>query len=547
VLTQWLVPPGMVGESGLIRVGPGAVGDEEYTCPEFTAAKVRPTVRPAAWPRWPKSAMQDFPLHSVMTVLDEIEYRGVSPEVALGGLRRAARSMHPGLLKFTRVAVANYLEGAKQGVGGSHESFDAVPHYWVVRMSGQDETWELFAWGRRYQSEDRRRRELRLLAFGEAGARIRDPVQVAISALATAHGSAASWPARWSEPFELRGRVDVEHVRVVEVGLLDGSSVVHFEGTPAQAESYYKDHGRRQLVRLLAGGRAQPGSSCSGCKLITACTTLPHAPGLLSLPAKKAPLRKVSVRDLRYYRSCPAQAHLRELNLPKQYEYSAAAERGQAVHAYLEALHQDSARWPCRPESLSVSAEGWSAGRWTLTGEQAEIGARMLARHEQVCPLANPGGVEQVRVEPTLAFYDTAVNTVVLAKPDLLYMEAGSWVWRETKTTERAYVSHADPLVKYPQLALGVLILANGRLGGSQSDSRVELETLRPDGADLDLIDPTDPERIAKARQVIGDLARPWHEDQRYPARPGPDCQTCPVSRWCPDYRAAPAAVGRTG
>lgn len=562
-VADWQEPAGVTAANDLLRISPGAVGDEAYACPEFVAAKVRPRVQPLSRPRWPKPTLQGFALKPIVAALDAVEFRGVQPSIALGNVRRSKQAIHRGLFEFTRVALTNYLDAAQRATGPSLV-LDAVPHYWVVaRAAPAGRLWEMYAWGRRYQSSDRRYREFRFLRFGtatsagpgsngsdddgrdrrEAGRDTgRDVVQVAIAAYVAAFGCAASWPESWLAPFELRGRVEVERVRVAEVGLADGSYAVHFEGSPAEAKRFYDEHAQQAVAGLVAGGTARPGSSCVDCKLITACAALPRAPGLLGLPTMKGPLREVSASTLRYHKVCPAQAHLRSLKLPKTYEYSPEAERGQAVHAFLEQRHRDPSRRPCDAEVLRVDRAGWSAGSWVLAGEQAVAGAEMLAQHEYVCPF-HSAGVEEVRVEPRLAFFDTAVNTVILAKPDLLYREDGSWVWREVKTSAPrpgkepgSGLGMGVPSVETSeQIALAVLILAGGYLGGEVSGSRVELEVLRPDGPDMVYTDPSDPDVVATARRLIGERARHWLEDQAYPAHPGRECRRCPVSRWCPD------------
>jgi hypothetical protein len=73
-------------------------------------------------------------------------------------------------------------------------------------------------------------------------------------------------------------------------------------------------------------------------------------------------------------------------------------------------------------------------------------------------------------------------------------------------------------------------------LGGDATGTRVELEVLRPDGAEIALIDPTDPERVEKARSVLRGMTEPWRSDSTFEARPGQDCQWCPVSTWCPSF-----------
>ena len=71
---------------------------------------------------------------------------------------------------------------------------------------------------------------------------------------------------------------------------------------------------------------------------------------------------------------------------------------------------------------------------------------------------------------------------------------------------------------------------------------RVELEVLYPDSSDMILLDPNDPAHLARAREVIHGLAAPWHADETAAPRPGRECGTCPVRRWCPD--ALPLAGG---
>lgn len=66
--------------------------------------------------------------------------------------------------------------------------------------------------------------------------------------------------------------------------------------------------------------------------------------------------------------------------------------------------------------------------------------------------------------EHRLTVHDPDAGVVVIAKTDLLYQDSDGWVLRETKTTR-----HADDenlLVSYPQVALGIVLLAEGIPGG---------------------------------------------------------------------------------
>ena len=93
-------------------------------------------------------------------------------------------------------------------------------------------------------------------------------------------------------------------------------------------------------------------------------------------------------------------------------------------------------------------------------------------------------------------------------------------------------------------MALGVVLLAEGALGGDKTFSRVELEILRPTGPDVHLIDPGDAAEVTRAREVLHKLAGAWHGDQRHEPRPGPECVTCEVSRWCPAFGQTEAGPG---
>ncbi|MCP2261364.1 PD-(D/E)XK nuclease superfamily protein [Streptoalloteichus tenebrarius] len=474
-----------------------------------------------------------------MSALDRVEFHNVSVERALSALGRGGGSLHPGLVSYAQNAVRCYPFSA--GPDGTRLVADR--HFSVVREERGSQVRELYAWGRRYQSQDGRLREHRFLRFGRAGERERDPAQVALAAFTTACGDGGAWPTPWDTPFLTFRRAPAERVRVAEVGLADGSYQVLFDGSRAEAEAYYARYGRPRVEEILVGDVARPGAACVDCKLLTACSHPPRLPGLLGLTARPAPLRKVSASDLRYYQTCPAQAYLYSLRLPRVNEYGEAAHLGKAVHAWLEDLHRRPDGPPCRVSDLPLIDEDWAAGEWRLAEDAARAGARMLRQHLEICPLLFQETIGEVRVEPDLAFYDTAANAIVLAKPDLLYLDDGSWVWRETKTTQRTWSRDANWIGRYPQLALAIVLLARGALGGDPGGSRVELEILHPEDRDIVLLEPDDPETLALARRTLAELAEPWRADEVFAPRPGANCRTCPVSVWCPQRAKADEGV----
>jgi hypothetical protein len=387
---------------------------------------------------------------------------------------------------------------------------------------------ELWSWGRRYQSPDGSLRELRLLRFKSADKSRRTEGEVAVAAYVTAFGSTACQGEYWDEAFELSDGPHPERVTVLEVGLLDGSREILFDGTTSEARDKYNADGRKAITVLLNGSGVHPGSDCPKCRLKAACPAVARAEDLLGVVApSRTLLRKVSVSDLRYHERCPARYRLQSMFLPRLNEYDRYARLGKAVHKVLEQRHATGVL-PCSPAD-TPAGDRWAHG-WDLDESDVRVGMAMLANHPLVCPLHTGAAV---RVEPTFAFHDTSAQALVIATPDLVYQDRGAWVWRETKTTQRPVTTRAV-LELFPQLALATTVLAAGLLGGEVGRSRVELEVLRPEYSDLVTIDPHEPGNLAQAHEVLRKLAQPWRDDTVFEARPGKNCRTCPVRRWCP-------------
>jgi hypothetical protein len=529
------------------------------------AFKARPRIEATATAPFKKPDFEDFQLEPVMGALDLIEHSGRSVNEALDavsgvsswpGQGRERRPLHPGLARWAAQAVTHYLEARFPPPPelGRATSPVLVPvkELWVEQLDvGKlDEhgvrMYELCAWGRRYETPDGLYRELRLLRLDTA-AKEREPGEVAMAARVLARGSTArlvepgpgplAWHTTWGRPYQLRAGALPTWVRIVQVGCGDGSVEVLFDNLATEALRLFDEQAKGRLRATVDATERRPGRSCASCRLAPSCAALPKVPGLLGVADATRPRRTVSATDLRRHDKCPAQEHLRRLGLPRRVdvEYgSPHIRRGNAVHALLEQLH---ARMPHRPCSFAdVPDDGeWQAGEWHLTGREAELGARLMARHVAVCPLKYADHDPPPRPEAILVFDDPVADTVVIAQPDLLYHDSGGWVWRETKTTRYiADRSGKDILEAYPQAALAVVVLAEGALGGDLSKARVELEILRPTGPDLELISPSDPGRVAKAREVLCSLVAAWHADRTFTANPGKQCADCEVAQWCP-------------
>jgi hypothetical protein len=149
-------------------------------------------VYPLQRSRQGKKFLADFPLDAVVRVLDDVEVRGLTRQEAIARLGRGTRpTLHPGLARWAGNAASGYLDAI---VGLDTPATVLVRDYWAVQQVSGGRTWEVYAWGRRYQSPDGLVREHRFLRFGEADAERRDKSQVAIAAYATAFGVPAPWP-----------------------------------------------------------------------------------------------------------------------------------------------------------------------------------------------------------------------------------------------------------------------------------------------------------------------------------------------------------------
>ncbi len=539
---RW-VASGLRGTEDLVRISASDLADREVQCPSRLAAKVRP--RMAADPYIPSSGgYVDFPLDPLMKVLDDVEFGGLNLVEALEALH-GREDAHAGLRAWTEHAARAYLTTAAPSSALSTasstpprqvEALRPVRAFWVVQHRSGGRWWELYAWGRRYASADGRVRELRLLRIGTPKT-ARDPALVAVAAYSVAVGVPADRPERWRDRFQPDEPEAVERVRVVEVIATDGScSPPLFDGTPDEARARFEADARPLLADLVNDGTERPGDGCGTCKRITACLTVPRVPGLLGLATPDAPLRTCSMSELRYHERCGGQAHLMDLHLPRA-PYGLPARRGNAVHSWLDVNHRAAPAGRCTVADLPLRQEQWGEGAEELSGDAAVEGHRMLAHHLDVCPFDGDNVARDPRSEQNLAFYDPDANVVIMVKPDLLYLDDGRFVWRETKTTGRLpYVVGTDLIRSYPQLALAIMLLHHRAFGPMPGGSRVELELLSADDSDVPYFDPDSPDDVAAASERLQSMARAWRLDTSARFVVGDHCDHCMVNQWCPAY-----------
>ncbi|MEU5162047.1 PD-(D/E)XK nuclease family protein [Streptomyces sp. NPDC020875] len=509
--------------SEVITVTVGMFKRGEFRCPAADALKARGYLPVEPAPRR-RERLEHFTLGPFMAACDDRARRDGSRGPGEGS--RTAPS-HDALRAWTAHGIAGY-EAAFPA--DPERPLAEVAERWVYRyrLTGPDarraEEYRFAVWGRCLASADGTHRELRLPVH-RIGQSPPPEAFVAAAALVLAEGGPGPLP---------------EYVRIVEFALLDGRTRELFSGSRAQALALYRTHGPGALADILHGREYRPGASCAQCPFVRVCPALRAAPGLLGVETPQGrPRRTWSVTNGRNYRACPARDHMRRLRLPAadSVEREATAERGRALHAYLAGRHGAGTPGPC---SADVP-EQWVPEEFDLPDEERVLGVWLLRRHAAVCPLRYVRDGADVRTEPRVVRHDTAADVIVLAAPDLLYRDGDSWVWRETKTSVRERRS-SRPLVElYPQLALGVLLVARGDLGGSRARARVELEVLRPGGADLEIVDPFVAANRSAAEETVRDLVTGWYGDDAYRPQPGPACDRCATARWCSATSSAKA------
>ncbi|MBW4720342.1 PD-(D/E)XK nuclease family protein [Saccharothrix obliqua] len=478
------------------------------------ALKARHGLVPTA-PRARREPLNDFPLGPFMDALDLIEFRGVPEDDAVKAALAPSngRRSHDGVGEWTRHVVRGYLGTAPRG------DWLPIRDRWALDTTLERpdtrgvRKYRIDAWGRRYRSTDGSTHELRLIGFSSGR---RGPGELAVAGLVAASTTPAP-----------------QRVRLSEFAGADGTSTLLYDKATDEVHEFYREHGRAALRAAVDGTDYRPGSPCVSCRFRVGCPALKQAPGALGPVERGAARRTWSVTNARKYTACAARDHLIRQRLPVEWsiERSAWAERGRAVHAYLQQRHREGS--PCTPDVPDTWPDR------VLPEKELALGTRMLRNHAELCPL--PHHPDEVRVEPKLVLDDTTADVVVLVTPDLLYRDGGSLVWRELKTTTADPATRFRTLAGIPQLALAIVLLGRGALGDTGPHPRAELEILHPDGNDLRFYDVSDPAVRAEAAEVVSALATPWHRDVTFTASPGSACRTCEVRRWCAPGRAEAA------
>ncbi|GAA4551848.1 PD-(D/E)XK nuclease family protein [Amycolatopsis samaneae] len=484
--------------------------------------------------------LESFTLGPLMIALDRLEFGGASPEEVIVelarrdyGLAGGRKPVHPALAEWTIGALRNYLAARSDA---DTPAVVPVPFTWVVRKeleasdSRSVDLYEWTSWGRRYRSADGRIREMWLMSFDEP--KPKSAAELAAAAHVAAHGDPVEGLRRgtsWLAQPRPADRVHPQEVRLAAFGAGSARAEPLGRWSRAATPELFGTDVLRVAVDIIDGRRRVPGGSCADCKVIDRCPSAPSHDLLPNVRMAVRGRRSISATDLRNYAACPARYHLyREVGLPRSARpESPPIVLGRAVDSWLNDRHR-LARARCEPDDVQpLEFPG-------IPTDMAEAATRMVRQHTGLCPVtADPEA--RPRVQELVSAYDSRLDVILLATPDLLYRRHGGWMWRETKTAAKPLWRGQSLLRRIPQLAVGVVLLAASAAGEITKHSRVELEHLRVDDRAFEEFDPNMPKVLAEARDVVGEMLAPLLRDTRYEPATGDGCLDCPVRRWCAD------------
>jgi len=528
-MADWAPAADLIGVFDEVKVSASDAETLPGGCGMHAALKVRKSVKGASWGR-----RADWDTAFVLGVIRDtaVSLHGDPRLGSYPGMREAIKAalatqvLHPGIRVFVEHALESYLD-AHDELATANGPLTFWRHDPVTGTGAAKR--RLTVWAPLYV-DGKGLREVRRTRFGSA----RPGGKTGVWAAVAAHVAATTLPAG-----------ETTRVRVVEIGLLDGSTQVLFDGTPEDVRLAYETSAKDGIARLVDGTSLVPGRQCGACKMAGFCPACGRLDGHLGQDTPGVETRSVSASDLEVYQTCPAQWFLRQSNLPREYSDHPAATRGRLVHAWLRAAHARGTTCTAAEVPPPGTAHDHVGG---LSPADYEIAYPYLVAHLGHC-LMRPD-VSMAILDRDLYGYDLPADVVVAARPDLLLVRAdGVPVLRETKTTDKPLPEkEAEAYDRWFQVAwdIGLLASGAGAVLGSPEPAVVELEVLTPAGGHVYRWHLDNAAVVGMARTEVASRAEDWHHDKAWVASPGPHCGWCPVSRWCPsaDPSAGTAASG---
>lgn len=511
---------------GRLRVWASDAESHPAHCGVFPAAKVRRDFAVDGWAR--RYGDEPFMLGVIREIVvalhrdaRTITWEGL--QEALNEQMAQRSDLHPGLRRYVAHAVEQYLD-AHDEREAQHGEMRFVTLDPVSGSQGR----EVKVWALVYSSADGAR-EIRRLRVKRARSRAAEHDR-----WATVAGYLAA---------KMQMRTPPTGIRVVEVGLQDGSTEVVLQCTHEEALAFYDAHGRPVIQQLIAPTDYRPGHSCQKCKLAGRCPSLQDLTDCLGQRRPGPSTRSVSAADLELYSKCATRWYLEmQCRLPAEGDPSEASDRGRIIHRWLDQAHTRGTR--CTERDVATpDQEGIFTG--TLSADEYARAREFLVAHTRSCPLAD--GAKVIAVEPPVYGYDATADVIIAARPDLVYRDpSGRIVVRETKTTTQMPADESDAFDRFfpiPWL-INIARTAKDAFGESDTFPRIELEVITPGEARVFAWDvERDQDMVRMAQAEVRLRARAWIRDTSWAPSPGAQCTWCPVRRWCPDaadldYRA---------
>ncbi len=546
-IPPWTPPWPTSSTAGFVRISnthlrPGG-------CAEQVARKARPDVFPDARAPWEPKGVGSFPLglarDALVLLLGGAATLPEDPSARIrAAIDRAAQDSWDEWAPESRPPVEQAIVGYLE-VLESLRAEGALPESLVfadlaVAQDPDADRVEFWAWALLHLSRDGTVREAHLLRWRSAANVSLGEAEVALIAHVAGSGSVVDHD-KWWRPFEPRKGLTQPPtpatVRVRVIGMLDRSSDVRFDGTPAEAEDLFARLVPSSL-ELLGGGSTRPSGSCAGCGIRHVCSGIDRMPGLLGVTGYSPRTRSISPSALWTHRACPRQLHLsRDLGLPRTPGAAGPSLiRGTQVHAWLAAAHARGVACSGSdlPEGHEQSAVhtglAWSADDYA-------VNRPYLLQHLGCCPFDEAGAAE-VDSEVSVTAWDTDANVVFTTRPDAAYRDSeGRWVLRETKTLSPKGLpdDRTVLLERYAQAAAAICLLADGWTpdGADALPGLVELELLGPEQGEVIRYDAGDPLTVLVARTSLADRVDTWLFDTTHPIGDRPPCRTCEVFEWC--------------
>ncbi|RQW99446.1 hypothetical protein DKL51_08530 [Micromonospora globispora] len=510
----------------LLKVSASDV-DSDRICPQHAYVKTHVDSQIIGAHGWSKTYdPEDIPLKQFLAALDRFHAErrsGASFASAQSAAAAAIRPPHPGLRAYLSRALDNYLDFFE-----SREEAHATPlHYLGHNLTRRTtQRGALFFWGApTYRSS--------------AG-----DVEVHRLRIKKARPDITGWALLAAYVVSQLGGRPANSVTVMDVSLYHSSLIRHNEAmllervSPAEAEDLFQASARPRALELIEGGDPTPGRDCASCKAAGVCNALIPMDGVLGQVEKGPYTRSVSATDLRIYERCPARWYMQQkLHLPADEEaesHGADADRGRAVHLWLKIAHSRGLR--CGEADLPDVREPHHVAASELDDDSYRAALPFLRQHLEHCPMSQ--SVRILSADERHYGWDVTADTVVVSKPDLLYMRDGNLVVRETKTTNLGLPENeASARDSFDEIVYWLLSLLDRgwRQRYGVESATVELEVLGHSGSALYSYSTTDSTLMLIADTRVMHRVAGWHYDTEWATKPSEHCRTCPMALWCPD------------